>query len=107
MKNIILSQLRILCRCVNKTKIILEKVSRKFFLQEGDWFGEKLFHNTVYFVNPDLICNGGRTAEEFEKCGTMDRLWVQLGNFGQTLGTARYLRTGFGYSWVTTLFVNC
>jgi hypothetical protein len=47
--------------------------------QEGDWFGEKLIHNTVYFVNPDIICHGGRTAEEFAKCGTSDRLWVQLG----------------------------
>ena len=48
-------------------------------LQQGDWFGEQLIHTTVYFVNPRLICNGGRTAAEFATCGTSDRLWVQLG----------------------------
>ena len=47
--------------------------------QEGDWFGETMIHTTVYFVNPELICHGGRTPEEFDRCGTGDRVWLQLG----------------------------
>ena len=47
--------------------------------QEGDWFGEILIQTTVYFVNPELICHGGRTPEEFDRCGTGDRVWLQLG----------------------------
>ncbi len=47
--------------------------------QEGDWFGQTVILTTVYFVNPDIICNGGRTLEEFNKCGTGDRVWLQLG----------------------------
>ncbi len=38
-----------------------------------------MIHTTVYFVNPQLICHGGRTAEEFAQCGTGDRVWLQLG----------------------------
>ena len=34
---------------------------------------------TVYFVDPAIICNGGRTEEEFAAQGTGDRLSLQGG----------------------------
>ena len=37
------------------------------------------YYATVYFVDPAIICNGGRTEEEFSVQGTGDRLSLQNG----------------------------
>ena len=34
---------------------------------------------TMYFVDPSIICAGGRTQEQFESQGTGDRLVIQVG----------------------------
>jgi len=42
----------------------------------GDW---EAYLTTVYYVDPQTICNGGRTEAEFNRDGTGDRLVVQVG----------------------------
>ena len=37
------------------------------------------YYATVYFVDTAIICNGGRTEEEFNLQGTGDRLSLQNG----------------------------
>ena len=37
------------------------------------------YYATVYFVDAAVICNGGRTEEEFNSQGTGDRLSLQNG----------------------------
>ena len=37
------------------------------------------YYATVYFVDTAIICNGGRTEEEFAQQGTGDRLSLQNG----------------------------
>ena len=37
------------------------------------------YYATVYFVDTAIICNGGRTEEEFTQQGTGDRLSLQNG----------------------------
>ena len=44
-----------------------------------DWFGEEAFYATVYFVDTEIICNGGRTQEEFDDQGTGYRISFQNG----------------------------
>jgi hypothetical protein len=44
-----------------------------------DFFGEEAYLATAYFVDPEIICNGGRTDEEFALQGTGDRLFFQNG----------------------------
>ena len=34
---------------------------------------------TLYFVDPAIICAGGRTQEMFDSQGTGDRLAIQVG----------------------------
>ena len=34
---------------------------------------------TMYFVDPSIICAGGRTQEQFDSQGTGDRLVIQVG----------------------------
>ena len=41
----------------------------------GDW---EAYFATAYFVDPAIICSGGRTAEEFEIQGVGDRLAIQV-----------------------------
>ena len=36
----------------------------------GDWAGEEAYFTTAYFVDPLIICQGGRTQEEFDAQGT-------------------------------------
>ena len=43
------------------------------------WFGDEAYYLTAYFVNTTLICDGGRTEEEFADQGTGDRLSLQNG----------------------------
>ena len=45
----------------------------------GDWFGEEAYFVTAYFVDTAIICNGGRTQEEFENEGTGYRVAFQNG----------------------------
>ena len=35
---------------------------------------------TMYFVDPNIICAGGRTQEMFDTQGTGDRLIIQVQN---------------------------
>ena len=35
---------------------------------------------TMYFVDPQIICNGGRTQDVFDTQGTGDRLIIQVQN---------------------------
>ena len=34
---------------------------------------------TMYFVDPSIICAGGRSQEQFDSQGTGDRLVIQVG----------------------------
>ena len=45
----------------------------------GDWNGEEAYFFTAYFVDTAIICNGGRTEEEFLNEGTGNRLSFQNG----------------------------
>jgi len=45
----------------------------------GEWFGLPVFYTTAYFVDPAIICNGGRDEATFEVQGTGDRLLLQNG----------------------------
>lgn len=38
-----------------------------------------LAHLSAYFVNPAIICNGGRTASDYANQGTGTGLWIQNG----------------------------
>lgn len=44
------------------------------------WMGEEAYVTTMYFVDPDIINNGGRTQEMFDAQGTGDRLVMRYGN---------------------------
>jgi hypothetical protein len=48
-------------------------------VQAADWFGEPAYFTTAYFVDPEVICNGGRSATDFAAQGTGDRLIFQTG----------------------------
>jgi len=43
--------------------------------QEGSFFGADAFITTAYFMDPELICNGGRPSDKTAG----DRLWIQVG----------------------------
>jgi len=47
--------------------------------QAADWFGEPAYFTTAYFVDPEIICNGGRSPSDFATHGTGDRLIFQTG----------------------------
>jgi len=47
--------------------------------QSGMFFDKEAWLNTVYFVDPDVICAGGRTEAQWEEQGTADRVWIQDG----------------------------
>ncbi|XP_054710838.1 uncharacterized protein LOC129220442 [Uloborus diversus] len=40
---------------------------------------EEVYFTTAYFVDPSIICNGGRTKEQFEEDGTGTGLYLQNG----------------------------
>ena len=40
--------------------------------------GEEAYVTTMYFVDPDIINNGGRTQEMFDAQGTGDRLVMRV-----------------------------
>merc|ERR1719186_85043 len=45
----------------------------------GTFFDQEAWLTTAYFVDPALICAGGRTQDQWNKQGTGDRIWVQVG----------------------------
>lgn len=45
----------------------------------GTFFEEKAWFTTAYFVDPSVICAGGRTEDQWNSQGTGDRLWIQVG----------------------------
>jgi len=45
----------------------------------GTFFGQEALFTTMYFVDTSLICNGGRTEDQWNEQGTGDRLWLQIG----------------------------
>lgn len=47
--------------------------------QEDAWFGIPVYVTTMYFVDPAIICDGGRTQEEFDTQGTGNQLNIQVG----------------------------
>merc|ERR1711970_161527 len=53
--------------------------------QLGMWYDKEAYFATAYFVDPDLICGGGRNTEEWESQGTGDRLMVQVGGTSESL----------------------
>merc|ERR1711976_8099 len=46
----------------------------------GDFFGTEAYFTTAYFVDPAIICAGGRSEEEFNSQGLGDRLLIQTGS---------------------------
>lgn len=45
----------------------------------GFWFAQPAWITTAYFVDPTIICNGGRSEEEFNTQGSGDRVAIQYG----------------------------
>jgi len=43
------------------------------------WMGEVAWFTTAYFVDPLVICNGGRSSSDWDYYGTGDRLLIQNG----------------------------
>jgi len=50
----------------------------------GDW---EAFFTTAYFVDPAIICTGGRSEDDFNRDGTGDRLLIQVGESADMLAT--------------------
>ena len=42
------------------------------------WFDVPAYLTTMYFVDPSIICTGGRSQEQFASQGTGDRLVIQV-----------------------------
>ena len=49
------------------------------------WYDQEAYFTTAYFVDPALICGGGRSSDEWEAQGTGDRLMVQVGETPESL----------------------
>jgi hypothetical protein len=49
------------------------------------WKDQEAYFATAYFVDPAIICAGGRFTEEWESQGTGDRLLVQVGETPDSL----------------------
>merc|ERR1712027_27815 len=47
--------------------------------QMDSWFDTPAYMTAIYFVDPEIICNGGRSQAQFDSQGTGDRLVVQIG----------------------------
>ena len=46
---------------------------------QSEWMGQTAWFATAYFVDPTVICAGGRSEADWEAQGTGDRLLVQNG----------------------------
>jgi len=69
-----------------QTVIMKEKVTDEFFDYSNSpyyvldsWLSEEAYYTTAYFVDTAIICNGGRTEEDFLTEGTGNRLSFQRG----------------------------
>ena len=49
------------------------------------WYDQEAYFTTVYFVDPSLICAGGRSSDQWEAQGTGDRLVAQIGESPESL----------------------
>merc|ERR1711997_1449011 len=60
-------------------------ISDVFSFDASKWYrsisvlGEDAFVTTAYFVDPAIICQGGRSQEQFDMEGTGNRVWFQNG----------------------------
>merc|ERR1719369_2005938 len=43
------------------------------------WYEEPAWFTTAYFVDPSIICDGGRSQEDWNTWGTGDRLLMKNG----------------------------
>ena len=46
--------------------------------QLASWFSAPAYLTTMYFVDPTIICAGGRAQDQFDSQGTGDRLVVSV-----------------------------
>ena len=51
-------------------------------------YHEQVYLTTAYFVDPNIICNGGRTQEDFDRDGTGNVLLIQTGQTPEHLYAA-------------------
>ena len=58
---------------------VIKSLTGTFSIQPGDFFGGVVYFTTAYFVDPAVICNGGRSQLQFQAQGTGDRLLFQTG----------------------------
>ena len=60
-------------------------ISDVFNFDASKWYrsdnilGEDAFVTTAYFVDPAIICEGGRSQGDFDMEGTENRVWFQNG----------------------------
>ena len=72
--------------------------SKVKYYQKDDFFGNDAWFATVYFVDPSIICNGGRTEAQFEAEGTGNRIAIQAGPTPASLETIPLEETGLSNS---------
>merc|ERR1712080_349973 len=76
--------------------------------------GEVAWFTTAYFVDPLLICNGGRSSSDWDYYGTGDRLLVQIGTPENLISipltqaeadmSSDWLTITVSWAWVITTF---
>ena len=63
---------------MDKVDSSLVDMSRMPSYQMDSWFDVPAYLTTIYFTDTNIICNGGRSQDEFDSQGTGDRLIVQV-----------------------------
>ena len=63
---------------LDKVDSSLVDFTRMPVYQLDTWFDVPAYLSTVYFTDTEIICNGGRTQQQFDSQGTGDRLIVQV-----------------------------
>ena len=56
---------------------MLSHNKNSFCFQSGEFYGSPAYFTTAYYVNPEIICEGGRSEAEFKSQGLGDRLLFQ------------------------------
>ena len=72
---------------------------------KGKFFGQDVYYASVYFVDPAIICNGGRTQGEFDAQGTGDRILFQNGPTPDSVYEIPLQQSGMAGN-VSTIFVQ-